>query len=218
LPKRSSAARPGPGRPTAARIEAINNAIIAKARAEFRRIGFEASKMEAIAAAAGVSKATLYGRYPTKDALLQAVIAQQVATWSDEWEPKDGPMPADLRKRLKHRAHVIMDYYCSGQLEVLERLFTGGPSMHELRRERYEVGHQRTIRLIAEDIVEGSARRPIKSRAATQLADMLITMLYGWWRTHQEVRRVTSKEAFAFVDYAVDVLFDGRSAWTRSTR
>jgi TetR/AcrR family transcriptional regulator, mexJK operon transcriptional repressor len=92
-----------------------------------------AARMEAIAVAAGVSKGTLYDRYPTKEALLQAVIADRVATWSEDWEPDVGLTPADLRLRLKHRVHRLMKYSCSGKLEELERLFTSGPSMKELR-------------------------------------------------------------------------------------
>jgi TetR/AcrR family transcriptional repressor of mexJK operon len=209
-----AAAKRGPGRPTAARVEAINRAILAEARNEFRNSGYEAARMEAIAAAAGVSKGTLYDRYPTKEALLRAVVAERVATWSEDWQPDDGPIPADLRQRLKKRARGFMEYYCSGKLDLLERLFTSGPSMDELRRMRYEVGHKRTIQVIAQDIIERTPDTPIQPRAAVRLAEMLLGMLYGWWRMHQEARRVTREEALAFADYAVDVLFDGCSAWS----
>jgi AcrR family transcriptional regulator len=183
------------------------------ARAEFKRSGYEGARMEAIAAAAGVSKATLYDRYPTKDALLRAVIADRVATWSEDWDAGGGPVPSDLRHRLKHRAHKLMQYYCSGKLQLLERLFTSGPSMKQLRRMRHEVGHQRTVQVIAQDIIEGTGDQSIPPRAAIRVAEMLMSMLYGWWRTHQEIRRVTRAEAFAYADQAVDILFDGRAAW-----
>jgi TetR/AcrR family transcriptional repressor of mexJK operon len=210
---RRATAGPGPGRPTIARVEAITRAILLEARNEFRNSGFDAARMDVIAAAAGISKATLYGRYPTKEALLRAVIAERVATWSEEWEPDSGPIPTDLRQRLKQRAHRLVEYYCSGQLEMLERLFTSSPSMDELRRTRYEIGHKRTIQVIAQDIIDGTRNQPIPPRAAIRLAEMLMAMLYGWWRMHQEVRRVTREEALAYADHAVEMLFDGRSAW-----
>ena len=212
-PSRRASARPGPGRPTVARVEAITRAILLEARNEFRNSGYDAARMDAIAIAAGISKATLYGRYPTKEALLRAVIAERVARWSEEWEPVSGPIPTDLRQRLKQRAHRLVEYYCSGQLELLERLFTNGPSMDELRRTRYEVGHKRTIQVIAQDIIDGTRNQPIPPRAAIRLAETLMAMLYGWWRMHQEVRRVTREEALAYADYAVEMLFDGRTAW-----
>ena len=213
---RRVSAKPGPGRPTAARIEAINRAILLEARNEFRKSGYEAARMEVIASAAGISKGTLYDRYPTKEALLRSVIAERVTTWSEDWEP-DGLTTGDLRQRLKQRAHRLMDYYCSGKLDLLERLFTSGPSMDELRRMRYEVGHKRTIQVIAQDIIDRAPGQRVQSRTAIRLAEMLMAMLYGWWRMHQEVRRVTREEALAYADHAVDVLFDGRSAWADST-
>jgi len=78
--------------------------------------------MDTIADADGVSKSTLYERYPTKQALLRAVIAVHVASWAQDWEGKGGPVPTDLRQRLKHRARSFMEYFCSGRLEILERL------------------------------------------------------------------------------------------------
>jgi TetR/AcrR family transcriptional repressor of mexJK operon len=216
--RRRAPAKPRPGRPTAARVEAINTAILVEARNEFRNSGYDAARMEVIAEAAGVSKGTLYDRYPSKAALLRAVIAERVATWSDEWEPDGAPIAADLRQRLKQRARRLMEYYCSGKLELLERLFTGGHSMDELRRMRYEVGHKRTIHVIAQDIVDRTPNQPIQPRAAMQLAEMLMGTLYGWWRMHQEVRRVTREEGLAYADYAVDVLFDGCSAWSEIVR
>jgi TetR/AcrR family transcriptional repressor of mexJK operon len=204
--------KPGPGRPTAARIEAINRAILKEARKEFKNSGYEAVRMDVIAAAAGVSKSTLYDRYPTKEALLRAVIAERVATWSEEWEPDDGSTATDLRERLKQRASRLMEYYCSGKLEFLERLFTSSPAMDELRRTRYEVGHQRTVQVIAQDIVDRTSPT-IQPRTAMRLAEMLMGILYGWWRTHQQIRRVTREEGLTFASHAVDILFDGRSAW-----
>jgi TetR/AcrR family transcriptional repressor of mexJK operon len=212
---RASAKR-GPGRPTASRVEAINRAILLEARKEFRNCGYESARMEAIAAAAGISKGTLYGRYSTKEALLQAVVTERVAQWSEDWKPDIGPKPADLRERLKQRARGLMEYCCSGKLDSLERLFTSGPSMEELRRVRHEVGHQRTVQVIANDIIDRTIDQPIQPHTATCIAEMLMAMLYGWWRTHQEIRTVTRDEALAYADHAVDVLFDGRHAWARA--
>jgi AcrR family transcriptional regulator len=210
---RRAAVKPGPGRPTAARVETINRAILLKARNEFGKSGYEAARMDDIAAAAGVSKGTLYDRYPTKEALLRAVIAEQVAAWSQDWQPQPGTTPADLRQRLKQRAQGLMEYLCSGKLELLERLCTSGPFKDELRRMRAEAGHQRTVKVIAQDIINETPDQSIQTGTALRLAEALMGMLYGWWRARNEFRRVTRDEAFAYCNYAVDLLFDGRSAW-----
>jgi TetR/AcrR family transcriptional repressor of mexJK operon len=216
-PRRNSSKRaagnPGPGRPTAARVEAISRAILVAATNEFFRSGFEDARMDTIAEAAGVSKSTLYERYPTKQALLRAVITTSVASWAQSWEGMVGPVPRDLRQRLKHRARRFMEYFCSGNLETFERLFTSGPFMDELRRMRHEVAHRPIVQAIAQEIIDGTRDEPIQLQAAIQIAETLIGMLYGWWRAQLEIRRVTLEEGLAYADYAVDVLFDGRAAW-----
>lgn len=208
-----AAANPGPGRPTAARAEVISRAILGAATNEFFRSGFEDARMDTIAEAARVSKSTLYERYPNKRALLRAVIAVHVASWARDWEDKGGPVPTDLRQRLKHRARGFMELFCSDGFETFERLFTNSPSMDELRRLRHEAGHQRIVQVIAQEIINGTRDEAIQLPTAIRIADMLVGMLYGWWRVHQELRRVTLEEGLAYADYAVDVLLEGRAAW-----
>lgn len=51
-------------------------AILAAAIAAFRADGFEASSMDKIAAAAGVSKRTVYNHFPSKDELFAQILRQ----------------------------------------------------------------------------------------------------------------------------------------------
>jgi hypothetical protein len=88
--------------------------------------------------------------------------------------------------------------------------------MDELRRVRHEVGHQRTIQVIAQDVINGSPNQAIGPRSAVQLAELLMAMLYGWWRAHREVRQVSLEEGLTFADHAIDILFEGSLAWSRS--
>jgi TetR/AcrR family transcriptional repressor of mexJK operon len=207
------APKPGPGRPTAARVEAINGAILARANEEFLKTGYQDTQMEAVAKAAGVSKQTLYDRYPNKYALLKAVVADRVAAWSDDLERDEGETSPDLRTRLKQRAHGIMSFCCSGEFERVQRFLAGSPSMDELRRMTYEVGHQRMALAIAKEILERTTNPPIAREPALRLAEMLMGMLHGWWLAHLGVRTITRKEALAYADHAVDVLLDGRTSW-----
>jgi len=47
----------------------------------FLRSGFAATSIEAIAAAAGVSKRTLYARFPAKEAVFLAVVRRLIGDW-----------------------------------------------------------------------------------------------------------------------------------------
>jgi AcrR family transcriptional regulator len=53
--------------------------ILGVASAEFTNHGYAAASVARIAAEAGVSKKTIYARYPTKDALLVAVVTDLVS-------------------------------------------------------------------------------------------------------------------------------------------
>ena len=85
--------------------------------------------------------------------------------------------------------------------------------MNELRRMRHEIGHKRTAQVIAQDIIDGTGDRSIPPRSAMRVAEMLMAMLTGWWRTQQDIRPVALEEALAYADHAVDALLDGRAAW-----
>lgn len=48
--------------------------ILAAARAQFLERGYDGASIDPITAAAGVSKPTVYAHFPTKEALLEAVV------------------------------------------------------------------------------------------------------------------------------------------------
>lgn len=73
----TSGRKPG-GRPTREQAAAIDARILDGARAVFCRKGIANSGLEEIAAELGVSKHTLYRRYPNKAALLEAVVGHDV--------------------------------------------------------------------------------------------------------------------------------------------
>lgn len=68
--------------------------------------GFAATKVEAVAARAGVSKGTLFLYFPSKEELFQAVVhdnlASRLADWNAEYEAMDGSA-ADM---LRHALHA----------------------------------------------------------------------------------------------------------------
>ncbi|TQC43195.1 TetR/AcrR family transcriptional regulator [Rhodococcus sp. WS4] len=86
--KTASPARPrprtvSPGRPPNSAVAARLRHILAVASAEFVSRGYAEASVSRIASNAGVSKKTIYARYPNKDALLMAV-AGDLATRSYE--------------------------------------------------------------------------------------------------------------------------------------
>jgi AcrR family transcriptional regulator len=77
---RSKAERRG-GRPSQAASAALADTIVGAATELFLRDGFVATSMEAVAAAAGVSKRTLYSRFADKPVLFRAALTRLIARW-----------------------------------------------------------------------------------------------------------------------------------------
>ena len=88
--------RPGPGRP---RSGSVDRALREAARAEFVEHGYRAMSMESIAARAGVSKVSLYRRWPSKASVAADVLAQMA---EHSPMPDAGSLEADLRALIAH--------------------------------------------------------------------------------------------------------------------
>jgi AcrR family transcriptional regulator len=109
------------GRPTREGVALLEARIIAEATRCFLRDGFVATTMEAVAAAASVSKRTLYRRYPDKVALLQAAMAELVVAWRpgfDEAASRDD----GLETALLAMGRQILDVALTPEALALHRL------------------------------------------------------------------------------------------------
>jgi AcrR family transcriptional regulator len=82
------------GRPTLDEAARIDLDVREHALRLFLENGYEATSMDAIADAAGTTKASLYARFPGKDILFQSVLTWAVAR--DDWpSPEPSPPPFD---------------------------------------------------------------------------------------------------------------------------
>jgi len=98
--------RPG-GRPSRAASAALADTIVGAATALFLRDGFAATSMEAVAAAAGVSKRTLYSRFADKPAAVSRVgrapdrgVAARLRCGDQETASLDEALLAAARRML----------------------------------------------------------------------------------------------------------------------
>lgn len=80
------------GRPKAADAVAIQADVIAVAKRLFLEHGIAAASMDDIAKASGITKQTLYARFPSKDELYRAVIDDVMA----QWRLQQGPVLRDF--------------------------------------------------------------------------------------------------------------------------
>jgi AcrR family transcriptional regulator len=119
------------GRP---RSQAIDDAIVAAARALLAEVGYRSLTMEAVAARAGIGKQSLYRRWPRKPLLVfAAVLGGQEAV--AEQIPDTGSFAADLAAITAEQLSV---YQARGMTSLVQGLLadclTEPELMDELRR------------------------------------------------------------------------------------
>lgn len=100
------------GRPTKAEATALDEAILVGARAAFFDKGVAEASMDEIAASIGVTKHTIYRRFPSKAALLDAVIEQQLRALGELIQAPTGGASRPLDD-LKTVARRFFDYTIS---------------------------------------------------------------------------------------------------------
>jgi TetR/AcrR family transcriptional regulator, mexJK operon transcriptional repressor len=131
------------GRP---KDESKRAAILGAAKDLFARQGLESTSMDAIAAAAGVSKLTVYSHFENKHALFQQAVAHKC----QEYTPPalfDAHSAKPLRQRLLQIGEGFVDLVMSEDALDLYRMMAaearGGNS--QLGKLFFEAGPRRTI-------------------------------------------------------------------------
>jgi AcrR family transcriptional regulator len=107
------------------RAEARPEEIVDAALAEFTERGFEAARMEDIAKAAGISKAAIYLYFPSKVALLEALIEAKIGPIARQAETLAAAGHADPVTALRMMANVAAHRIADPKLLAVPRLVIG---------------------------------------------------------------------------------------------
>ena len=108
------------GRPSLAAAAQLGDTILAAATTLFLRSGYADTSMESVAKAAGVSKRTLYARFPDKPTLLQHAVARLIAGWLEPFDPTSGG--DTLEAQLLHTARHMLRAALMPEALALHRL------------------------------------------------------------------------------------------------
>jgi AcrR family transcriptional regulator len=132
--------------------------IMEAARKVFLEQGYDASSTDLIARMAGVSKATVYAHFESKEALLIALIEDEMRTKAPAalWEPEPGPL--DVEATLRSIARRFTGFFLSGEGFGLHRLMIAqAPRFPEIGRFFYAAGpkkHQAQVAAFLRAAVE----------------------------------------------------------------
>jgi AcrR family transcriptional regulator len=160
-----SEATEGAGRPRGRpRSGDVDSALLEAAAAEFEERGYHAMSMESIAARAGVSKVSLYRRWPSKE----AVAAELLGRMGEAGVPEDrGGLEADLRALLRGAIGKAGDKTAATALMRTIGEVAWSPELLEVYRERLLGPRIGQIRALVE---RARTRKELKPGISTDLA------------------------------------------------
>jgi AcrR family transcriptional regulator len=138
--------RRGPGRPTLS-----NEQLLDKALDLFLEQGFERTSIEAIAAAAGMAKRTLYARYPDKLSLFRAALHRAIEEWILPIERLRAVESDDLEGTLLAIGRILVaNIMTPSGLRLLRITNAESARMPEIGQFTYREGTERTIGYLTE--------------------------------------------------------------------
>jgi len=165
------------------RKEARPSEIVAAALASFAERGYAATKLEDVAAAAGISKGTIYLYFPTKEHLFRAVVEQAVLP---NVEAAEGDLAAhtgssaDLLRMLAQRFLRLLD---SDLTAVPKLVVAESGNFPEIAQFYADAVLRRAFRLIEGILARGVARgefRPLDVHATLPLFAGPFLLLALW--------------------------------------
>jgi AcrR family transcriptional regulator len=175
--------------------------IVDAAGRQFGARGYDGTRLDAVAAAAGVTKPVLYRHFDDKTALYLAVLErhrEDLGSFSGAIPP-EGPLEARLRAVLE----IWLDYVEAHEY-AWRMLFRDSGGGEEVRAFRVEV-HARA-RAVLVEVIRGLAPAPIPERELEPLAELLrmgMASLVLWWIETPAVEREAILDAMARVWSAV---------------
>ena len=172
------------------RLSAKHDDILRAATESFLEAGYERASMDEIAAKAGVSKATVYSHFRSKEALFEAIIRELcrrlVTPLHMAGSDRVGP-----RETLTSFARSYVELLLDPASLALHRLLVAEASRDpELARGSYRAGGAQALRGLAEYL----ARETAKGTLAVDDPELAAEQLFGMLNGHMQVRALLRVE------------------------
>lgn len=195
------------GRPSAARVAAIEDDILDAAHALFLELGYEAASMEGVAERAGISKGTLYARYTGKEALFRAAIRKRLDIWSAEAGAQDHLLPRELGPRLLYHARTLARMFAWPEYRQTSRLVqTAAISFPDVAVYWQEQGTRKFIEFLAEDMASVGELKSGQSPDWHFLAGLFLHGFAGWYALEASGGPISDERAEGFGRQLIDTI------------
>lgn len=142
--------RPRAGRPTREQAEARHRELLDRALDHFLDKGYEQATVEGIAADVGMTKRTVYARYPEKRLLFLAAVSRAIDAYTVGDEAIGACETDDFEETLVNLAMLRIDLVATEQGQKLQRIVnTESYRFPEIFTEMFERGVRPTISFLA---------------------------------------------------------------------
>lgn len=201
-----STTEPGRGRP---RNQHTHEAILEAARTLLLREGESRFSIEQVAAAAGVSKASIYRRWPTKGALLLSLYMEGLP---DVMTENANSVRLELRRYLAATVGRVQDPLWRSILRSLVAEAQYDRATAEILRERVVFPRRAAgLRLLEHGVATGQIQPGLDH-------ELVLDLLFGplWYRLLFEHASVDPKFADRLINLVEPLLFPGTSSPARA--
>lgn len=164
---------------TGAELPAKARQVVEAARALFTEQGFGAVSMDQVAKSAGVSKATVYAHFQSKEQLFVAIVRNACRSYAETVLPEVRDAP-DIRTALTRIAHAIAIFMAAPRTMAIYRIIVAeGPRFPDLARGWYENGPRSFKRLLTGFLTEAVAKGQLKIEHPRLAAELFCAMVRG---------------------------------------
>lgn len=195
------------------RTDAKREAILEVASAAFMELGYERTSMAEISARLGGSKATLYGYFPSKEALFLATTRAFGSKYLEAAFEDMATSPAsDLELVLQRFAERMLGLICSPNALAVHRMVMAESGRTDVGRLFYEAGPKRGVTGMAEFLKAAMARGSLRMADPVVAAQQFLALIgaevqHLWF--HNTVPKLTRKQATLLAERAVAVFIGG---------
>jgi AcrR family transcriptional regulator len=151
--------------------------VLKAASGVFLAHGFSAASTDMIQSAAGVSKATVYARYPNKEALFLAVIEWECAQFAQQTQAIQA-VPGDIRQTLGSLGRAYLDVVLSPTALALFRVVVAeAPRFPQIGQVFYRSGPRVMTALVRQVLAQASPALALQDLGLENASQIFLGLL-----------------------------------------
>jgi len=202
------------GRPTRDQAEARDVAMLETALDHFLDRGFEQTTIESIARSVGMTKRTLYARYPDKAALFHAAVRLAIDRFTVSQAQIEATDVGDLEETLMAIAWLRVEQVMTPNGLKLQRIInTESYRFPEILTASYELGAGPTVKFLSDILERENRSGQLGVHEPAKAAVVFLSMVVaGPVRAIVVGNQLSREEIDERMRYAVRLFLDGARA------